>query len=382
MKLMRQYSAFLLIALFLVNLPAGAQTSGKRSNGCLGCHTTEIPTKANPSLKKCPRAGMVTVHALAVTGPDKIVLQKITGGPDLYEPVLFTHKVHAKMSEMSGNCVLCHHYNPPGSVLACSECHVAETSSKSADLSKPGLKGAYHRQCINCHRESGLSATKCESCHALKADPSAPSRPTQRRSAEVNSTRPMRLVFDTSFEDGKVVTFYHNDHTERFGLSCTACHVNERCAGCHKPAGALAVQVARSVGGHERCSSCHSVDTNCSRCHDKEPRAGFNHARRARFDLARFHSTLACTQCHKGRNEYKGLSGNCGTCHAQWKSGSFNHSVTGLKLDETHGELDCDSCHEGRDFARKPTCSSCHEDKSFPDKSPGTKVRSVGTKSL
>ncbi len=382
MKFIQQFSMYLVIALVLVNLHAVAQTSGKRQNGCLACHTTEIPTKANPSLKKCPRAEMVTGHASASTGPDKIVLQKITGSPDLYQPVVFTHKAHAHMSEMSGNCVLCHHYNPPGSVLACSECHMAETSSKSADLSKPGLKGAYHRQCINCHRESGLSATQCESCHIEKANASRPVRPPQKTSSEASATRPTRLVLDTSFDDGKIVTFYHDDHTDRFGLACSACHSGERCAGCHKPSGGLAKQVAREVGGHERCSPCHSVDENCSRCHDKGPRPGFNHARRARFNLGRYHSTLACAQCHKARSDYKGLSGNCATCHEEWKTGSFDHSVTGLKLDEIHAEVDCASCHEEKDFARKPTCKSCHEDKSYPDTSPGTKVRSVRTKSL
>ncbi len=375
MKLIEQFSAYLVIALVLANLHAVAQIPGKRNNGCLACHTTEIPTKANPSLKKCPRSDMVTVHASADTGPDKIELQKITASPDRYEPVLFAHRIHARMSEMSGNCVLCHHYNPPGSVLACSECHAAETSSKNADLSKPGLKGAYHRQCINCHRESGLAATQCESCHSAKADASKPALPPPKMRAELSARRPTRLVFDTSFDDGKVVTFYHNDHTDRFGLACTTCHSNERCAGCHKPTGSAAKQVARAVGGHDRCSSCHSVDENCNRCHDKESRPAFSHARRARFDLGRFHSTLACAQCHKEKNDYKGLSGNCATCHTQWTSGSFNHSVTGLKLDETHGGVDCDSCHEGRDFSKKPTCTSCHEDKRYPGNSPGTKVR-------
>ncbi|MBF8294899.1 MAG: hypothetical protein HW389_1444 [Bacteroidetes bacterium] len=382
MKLIEQFSAYLVIALFLVNLHAIAQTSGKRTNGCLACHTTEIPTKADPSLKKCPRADMVTVHASADTGPDKIVLQKITGSPDLYEPVLFDHMAHAKMSEMSGNCVLCHHYNPPGSVLACSECHMSETSSKSADLSKPGLKGAYHRQCINCHRESGLAATQCKSCHSAKADASTPSRTTQKATAEVSVTRPTRLVFNTSYDDGKVVTFYHNDHTDRFRLACSACHTNERCSGCHKPAGAFAKQAARVVGGHDRCSPCHSVDGNCSRCHDKEPRPGFNHLRRARFDLARYHSTLACARCHGNRSDYKGLSGDCIACHSQWKSGSFDHRVTGFGLDETHGTVDCESCHLEKDFAKKPTCSSCHDDKKYPDASPGIRVRSVRTKRL
>lgn len=381
MRPIQQFSTYLVSALVLVNLNAAAQTSGKRQNGCLTCHTTEIPTKANPSLKKCPRGEMVRAHAPANTGPDMIVLQKITGSPDLYQPATFAHRVHAGMSEMSGNCVICHHYNPPGRVLPCSECHAAETSVKSSDLSRPGLKGAYHRQCINCHRESGLSATQCERCHLEKATASTAKRPPQKKSMEGRATRPIRLVLETSFDDGKIVTFYHDDHADRFGLACSACHSNERCSVCHKPSGSSAKQLTSVVGGHDRCSPCHSVDENCNSCHAKEPRPGFNHARRARFDLERHHSTLACTRCHKAKSDYKGLSGNCATCHAEWKSGSFDHSVTGLKLDEVHAEVDCVSCHEEKDFARKPSCKSCHDDKSYPETSPGKKVRSVRTKS-
>jgi len=381
MKRAKQFSACLVTVLIVGNHAVTAQTSGAREPGCLACHTCEIPTKVNPCLKECPRRQMVTVRHSAEAAPDKIVLNKLAGPPDLYEPVEFAHRAHAKMSEMSGNCVLCHHYNRPGSVLACSECHATETTSKNADLSKPGLKGAYHRQCMKCHQECGL-ATECESCHAAKMESSTTTQGARKPAGEAHPTKPNRLVFETAFDEGKIVTFFHDDHVDRFGVACSACHINERCAQCHKPDVGSARPNEHVEGGHDRCSPCHSVEENCGLCHGEQPRSRFNHLREARFDLGRFHSTLACARCHKDRSDHKGLSSDCIACHAGWKVGSFDHRVTGLRLDETHAAVDCESCHLEKDFAKKPTCSSCHDDKSYPDASPGARVRSVRTKGL
>ncbi len=47
---------------------------------------------------------------------------------------------------------------------------------------------------------------------------------------------------------------------------------------------------------------------------------------------------------------------------------TFDHLVTGLKLDETHIEFYCENCHNVKDYSKKPTCIECHdEDISYPD---------------
>ena len=56
----------------------------------------------------------------------------------------------------------------------------------------------------------------------------------------------------------------------------------------------------------------------------------------------------------------------CTSCHKDWSTGSFVHKVTGLALDITHSEFDCEDCHENRNFTAKPTCSNCHDDIKFP----------------
>lgn len=381
MRVAIRSSTYLVILLLMADRLALGQTSNRRGNDCLVCHTCEIPTKLNPCLRSCPRGQMITVHHSADAGPDNIMMEKLTGGPDLYEPALFSHRAHARMSEMSGNCVMCHHYNPPGGVLPCSDCHAAGSTAKNVDLSKPGLKGAYHRQCVNCHREWG-SAADCESCHLSKTRTRAAAPGGSKVKGAIHAQRPKRMVFETQADEGKLVTFFHNEHTDLFGLACSDCHANERCMRCHRPEAASAQAVAHVTQGHDRCSPCHVVEENCSRCHGEQPRSGFSHARRSGFDLGRYHSSFTCKRCHGEKSNYEGLSSNCISCHARWESGSFDHRVTGLKLDETHSAIGCESCHIDKDFSRNPSCNGCHDDKSYPDATPGTRVRPSRTKRL
>ena len=71
------------------------------------------------------------------------------------------------------------------------------------------------------------------------------------------------------------------------------------------------------------------------------------------------------------------LDNNCISCHKNFVVGSFDHSITGLKFDETHVELDCDNCHIDKNFSNKPDCSGCHDDKSYPKDKPGSLVKEI-----
>jgi len=380
MKRAIRCAASLVILVVLIHHSLIAQSASSRETGCKECHECEIPTKLNPCLKKCPRGQMITVRHSADAGPVDVTLNSVTGSPDVYQPVQFAHRAHAKMSEMSGGCVQCHHYNLTGAVLACRTCHAVNTASKNADLSKPGLKGAYHRQCVNCHRESGLD-TKCDgACHHAKSATATTPNDVRMQRTDVHVVKPDRFVFESGNADAKTVTFYHSDHTDRFGLACSSCHTNERCSKCHRGQGASTKPIEHLEGGHDRCSACHSVTENCQMCHDTKPLARFNHAQKTRFDLGRFHSTFACTRCHKENSNYKGLSAACAACHAGWKPGTFDHVVTGIQLSENHVALDCESCHLESNFAKKPACNTCHDDKSYPAAIPG--VRAQRSKSV
>ena len=350
------------------------QHPNPRSLECKTCHSCEIPTKSNPCLYPCPREHMITIHHAPEEGPDVITINEFVADQDLYEPVVFTHKLHAEMSGMAGGCTMCHHYNPPGGVLGCATCH--EPSRKREDISKPDLKGAYHRQCMDCHRDWSHSIA-CESCHALKGQgeqsvDEAAAKTTKRVHPKI--IEPTKVVYDTDTDQGKLVTFFHNEHVNIFGLECENCHSNESCTRCHDTQEKKPVKDMTLDQHHVLCSKCHDTNNNCSTCHSNKERAPFDHAARTGFDVNQFHSKVSCNRCHTTKGKFTGLKAECSICHGEFTQENFDHKLTGLILSETHAEFECSDCHAQPDYS-KPSCENCHDEYiKVPDYYPGEKI--------
>ena len=124
---------------------------------------------------------------IAETGPDVI---EIDGMVSYYGPVSFDHAMHVELTEQ--NCTKCHHHTTgmtpkdarclkchkggeEADSMACGDCHSSRRfesdylSSLATDpnlyhIDKPGLKGAFHRNCLGCHKEIGGPAG-CQDCH-------------------------------------------------------------------------------------------------------------------------------------------------------------------------------------------------------------------------
>jgi hypothetical protein len=122
--------------------------------GCAECHTKKVAqvVKATQEPPRKKKAGK---------GPEVSILNALE---NRYEPVTFSHDMHALMAD---DCATCHHHSDPGQTLACGECHGAPFDPKN--LNMPGLKGAYHLQCMGCHREMDSGPVGCTECHAKKA---------------------------------------------------------------------------------------------------------------------------------------------------------------------------------------------------------------------
>lgn len=368
---------FVLIFIFSSFLIAQSKIGVNHQNQtlkCSTCHTCEIPTKEKPCLIKCPRDQMISIDIKPEEGPKVLTIDRLKNQTDIYEPVIFTHRLHAEMAEMAGGCKMCHHYNPPGNVIGCKECHSVERFR--GDVSKPDLKGAYHQQCMNCHRQwSGK--VECESCHKLNA--------IQRKSnklKEINIDKkvhqkiepPKTVTFNTPNTKGKIVTFLHDEHVKLFSLECQDCHSNESCNKCHykfKPTPASKLSTNEK---HLKCSNCHDAKSNCSTCHSNVISYGFEHKKRTGFDISKFHKNLTCQRCHVEKGKFTGLSSDCSTCHGIWNKTNFKHSLTGLSLDETHNEFECAECHQNKNY-QNPVCSNCHDDKKYPNEKPGKILR-------
>ncbi len=180
---------------------------------------------------------------------------------DQYETVIFSHSNHVDYAD---DCETCHHHSskveaaPP-----CRGCHGFTTG----DLRFPGLKGAYHRQCMNCHREMEAGPLECEGCHA-KAGP---------ENGKSHLDLALEAVHD-EIELGHLVrkfgpvNFDHLLHVEVTD-NCVICHHEEKdyektpaCRECHN------TRVDLKNAYHKQCLACHKTDdqgpTDCEDCHE------------------------------------------------------------------------------------------------------------------
>lgn len=350
-----------------------------KSIDCKSCHDCEYPTANDPCLKSCPRSEVISIFHSPNEGPEIVEMDAIPGN---YGSVLFTHKLHAQMSVMSGGCETCHHYNTTGPVLKCSACH--EDRHLRENIAVPALEAAYHRQCLDCHRQwSGH--TDCNYCHIADGQDIEQVRHeklmkyTGLDHPELHE--PMKVVYETEHKDAPIVTFFHDEHVHLFKQDCASCHHDENCIKCHN----LNTPGLRGTDNlerhskphksfedhHDPCSSCHDID-NCQKCHKTEEMSPFDHAITTGFDIKKYHSKVNCENCHKN-NKYEGLNASCSSCH-KFNAGNFKHEVTGLKLDEMHSDLECSDCHKNNNFG-KTDCSDCHDGFVYPSKKPGKIIR-------
>jgi hypothetical protein len=301
-------------------------------------------------------AGTATTRSTEL-GPDVVVLKELVA---LYEPVPFDHRAHAGMSQMWNGCTTCHHRSPQPTtqsttkpldvrdqnasetVPACRSCH--EVGDDRADVRMPSLKGAYHRQCLNCHKE-WTHENACVMCH----------KPLNGRDAgqEIEPTPddivgrmhppivpPKENVYAMRFTPaaGGRVTFRHDEHVGAFGLRCVNCHHENRCSNCHDSnAGTTTGRLLRPGrtwrDSHGPCVSCHQQD-HCDHCHYPED---------------------------------------------QRAPPAFEHQFTGQVLDKDHAQLACAKCHAQLKLTEPPTCGGarCHKSRpaiALPTDRPGPLV--------
>lgn len=114
---------------------------------------------------------------------------------NLYQGVQFDHDMHVEIT--GEDCSVCHHHTAGIATKdplcktchrestevddpSCDSCHVkenfsAENMKKSWDTpllhhrNKPGLKAAYHRNCLACHEENE-APVGCTDCHEMTAE--------------------------------------------------------------------------------------------------------------------------------------------------------------------------------------------------------------------
>jgi hypothetical protein len=321
-------------------------------------------------------------------GPNVVILDALSRD---YLPVPFDHDGHARMAAMGSGCATCHHHTPTGErPPACAACH--DPTVEGTDPRKPGLKGAYHQQCLNCHRE-WIDETACEICHlprsgrTVRAGASGfPTTDEIIKRIHPPIAQPAGELYAGSGETDGPVIFRHAQHVDRFGLACVECHHEPSCARCHTESNGA--RIAPTLVEHHRpCVRCHKDDMDlagrnaghCERCHWREgaPQPGLFDHTAVGWELGRFHGELPCRACHM-EVPFERLDSRCEICHVDWSPATFDHRVTGQALDENHISIDCAICHRVRRFDGPPVCDDCHSDEEkpigFPARRPGDPV--------
>lgn len=262
----------------------------------------ETSPSAGPDLRSAPRL-------MVLNSP---VINKLT---DLYEPVRFMHRKHAGVLK---DCSICHHRQPrdekdlyglpvdnrglaaSGQEPAkCSACHSAPF--RKDQLQTPGLKGALHQLCIDCHKE---------------ADQTPHERGPVMYSSMVRG--PEVRPLDT-----------------RAPTDCLACHPTR--VPDHKEL----VKLEGQVDGP-------TVTKNCLECHEQEGQAilktshwlwrgpsPFTKGHEKRTDLGKWNQTINNFCINLNSNQPR-----CTSCHIGygWKDKSFDFN------DPT--KIDCLVCHD------------------------------------
>jgi hypothetical protein len=168
------------------------KTRNQDSDACLTCHTTPPLGSAVISnfLNDSTIATALLSSRTPVTAtysqadiPEKVIIKALAKE---YESVELPHRkiINTLLNNIKGNklagyfhreegtiCQGCHHNSPtakkpPG----CSSCHGIPFDENN--MLRPGLKAAYHRQCMECHEVMGIEkpvATNCTGCHRKKA---------------------------------------------------------------------------------------------------------------------------------------------------------------------------------------------------------------------
>lgn len=320
-------------------------------------------------------------------------------GTNDYEPVRFMHSAHAHHTD--GDCTKCHHrvqrqdgdrvgrtiesvdmasFHPS----SCIACH--QYANEADAPTRPGIKGAYHQQCIGCHEKSALKTapTDCQSCHHRFV-------PSHDQLIDIVGHPDPRTVtlhcLECHPESGtEVLKTSHwrwqgaspdakgKEHAQTLGKLST---INSYC-----------ISVASNM---ERCTQCHigygkftnSADfedagrIDCLVCHDKtgtyKKSAANSGMPEATVDLG-----------HVARNVGRPTRKNCGACHffggggANVKHGDLEPALVDPSddMDVHMGRYDllCQDCHttSKHEIAGKasglPTstsrlkCEQCHGD--------------------
>lgn len=161
-----------------------------QDNDCASCHRTDLKAQPLDLLKDKNAKADMAMDAINADNYGRVDMDKVPETVEIkviadeYKPSQFPHRMvvkavfeAAEKNSMANTfhkdqltlCMGCHH-NSPATMTPpnCASCH---GSTPDVATGKPGLKGAYHGQCITCHQKMEVKSvlpTDCTKCHDKK----------------------------------------------------------------------------------------------------------------------------------------------------------------------------------------------------------------------
>jgi hypothetical protein len=157
----------------------GGLATSETGSACIGCHKgpwlapgAELPA-AVPDTSE-----IAALPPSSDDFPETVVIDVLSS---TYQPSTLPHrKIMVRLDDairksrlasvlhggVEIGCEGCHHHSendqrPP-------QCRACHGEAAQARTDRPGLKVAYHRQCIGCHQRMGIDKLGCTDCHAAK----------------------------------------------------------------------------------------------------------------------------------------------------------------------------------------------------------------------
>ena len=156
----------------------GGLAATQDGTACEGCHRGPwLPPGGEPPAAAPDTSEIAPLPASSDDFPETVVIDVLSSA---YGPSTLPHrKIVVRLDEAVRNsrlasvlhgsveigCEGCHHHSQANPRPPCRACH-GEASRAGTD--RPGLKVAYHRQCIGCHQRMGIDKQGCTDCHAEK----------------------------------------------------------------------------------------------------------------------------------------------------------------------------------------------------------------------
>jgi hypothetical protein len=152
---------------------------------CVQCHMQPPQSStANPKPEQVARMMLESRTVMTDTYRDEDIPETVTIKDlvDQYESVELPHRriVRRLVTEIENDKLAQHFHSQKGTI--CQACHHNSPASKQPprcyschgkpfdanEILRPGLKGAYHQQCLECHKQMGIKkpdSLNCIECH-------------------------------------------------------------------------------------------------------------------------------------------------------------------------------------------------------------------------